>query len=43
MQCPATFSRATNLVLQGLIWKIILAFLDDALVLDKDVRPTYDV
>ena len=31
-----TFSRAMNLVLRGLTWNIILAFRDDALVLDKD-------
>ena len=33
---PATFSRAMNLVLRGLTWNIVLAFLDDALVLGKD-------
>ena len=33
---PATFSRAMNLVLRGLTWNIIMAFLDDALVLSKD-------
>ena len=32
----ATFSRAMNLVLRGLTWNIVLAFLDDALVLGKD-------
>ena len=33
---PATFSWAMNLVLRGLTWNIVLAFLDDALVLGKD-------
>ena len=33
---PATFSWAMNLVLLGLTWNIVLAFLDDALVLGKD-------
>lgn len=30
---PATFSRVINLVLRGLTWKTLLAFLDDILVL----------
>jgi len=30
---PACFSRVVNLVLRGLNWKIVLAFLDDILVL----------
>ena len=33
---PATFSRVMNLVLKGLHWSIVLAFLDDVLVLGKD-------
>ena len=33
---PATFMRAINLVLQGLTWKCVLAYLDDILVLGKD-------
>lgn len=33
---PATFSRAMNVVLRGLTWSIVLAFLDDALVLGSD-------
>jgi len=32
---PATFSRVMNLVLRGLNWNIVLAFLDDVLVLGK--------
>jgi hypothetical protein len=32
---PATFSRVMNLVLRGLHWKTVLAFLDDILVLGK--------
>ena len=30
---PATFSRVINLVLRGLTWKLVLAFLDDILVM----------
>ena len=32
---PATFARVMNLVLRGLSWKTVLAFLDDVLVLGK--------
>ena len=32
---PATFSRVMNLVLRGLTWDIVLAFLDDIIVLGK--------
>ena len=32
---PATFSRVMNLVLRGLNWRIVLAFLDDILVLGR--------
>ena len=32
---PATFSRAMNLVLQGLTWREVLSFLDDILALGK--------
>ena len=32
---PATFSRVLNLILRGLTWKTILAFLDDILVMGK--------
>ena len=34
---PATFSRVMNLVLKGLHWSVVLAFLDDVLVLGTDV------
>ena len=34
---PATFMRAMNLVLRGLTWSVVLAFLDDALVLGNCV------
>ncbi len=34
---PATYARVMNLVLRGLNWKTVLAFLDDILVLGKDV------
>ncbi|XP_056003459.1 uncharacterized protein LOC130046578 [Ostrea edulis] len=39
---PATFSRAMSLVLRGLTWSIVLAFLDDALVLGKDFQGHLD-
>ena len=32
---PATYSRVVNLVLRGLTWKTVLAFLDDILVMGK--------
>lgn len=32
---PATFSRVVNLLLRGLNWKTVLAFLDDILVLGE--------
>ena len=34
---PATYARVMNLVLHGLIWSIVLAFLDDILVLGSSV------
>ena len=33
---PATNARVINLVLRGLNWKVLLAFLDDILVLGRD-------
>lgn len=33
---PSTYSRAINLVMQGLTWKHMLAFLDDMLILGSD-------
>jgi hypothetical protein len=33
---PATYLRAMQLVLRGLTWDIVLAFLDDILVMGKD-------
>jgi hypothetical protein len=39
---PATFSRAMNLVFRGLTWSIVLAFLDDALVLGRDFQSHVD-
>jgi hypothetical protein len=33
---PATYARAMQLVLRGLTWEIVLAFLDDILVMGKD-------
>lgn len=33
---PATFSRVMDLVLKGLHWSVVLAFLDDVLVLGRD-------
>ena len=35
---PSTFSRVMNLVLRGLNWKTVLAFLDDILVLGNTFR-----
>ena len=32
----ATFSRVINLILRGLTWKTVLAFLDDILVMGMD-------
>ena len=34
---PATFSRSISLVLMGLSWKSVIAFLDDAVVLGRDL------
>ena len=34
---PSTFMRAMNLVLRGINWKTVLAFLDDICVLGKTV------
>ena len=33
---PATFSRSISLVLRGLSWKSVIAFLDDVVVLGRD-------
>ena len=35
---PATYARVINLVLRGLNWKTVLAFLDDILVLGKNFK-----
>ena len=35
---PATFQRAVNLVLRGLTWKSVLAYLDDVIVVGKDFQ-----
>ena len=37
-----TVSRVRNLVLPGLTWNIVLAFLDDALVINKDFEDHLD-
>ena len=34
---PATFSRSISLVLRGLSWKSVIAFLDDVVVLGRDL------
>jgi hypothetical protein len=39
---PATFARAMNIVLRGLSWRIILAFLDDMVVLGKSAQQHVD-
>ena len=33
---PATYARVISLVLRGLTWRVVLAFLDDILVLGRD-------
>ena len=33
---PATFSRAVSLVLRGISWKSVIAFLDDVMILGRD-------
>ena len=33
---PTTFSRSVSLVLRGLYWKSVIAFLDDVVVLGRD-------
>ena len=33
---PATVSRSISLVLRGLSWKSVIAFLDDVVVLGRD-------
>ena len=35
---PATFSRAVSLVLRGLSWRSVIAFLDDVVVLGQDFK-----
>lgn len=35
---PATYSRVMNLILRGLLWVIVLAFLDDILILGCSFR-----
>ncbi len=39
---PATYSRVMNLVLRGLTWKTVLAFLDDVVVLGTNFRNHID-
>ena len=34
---PAAFSRSISLVLRGLSWKSVIAFLDDVVVLSRDL------
>ena len=34
---PVTFSRSVSLVLRGLSWKSVIAFLDDVVVLGRDI------
>ena len=37
---PATFQRAMNFMLQGLLWTKVLAYLDDAILLGRDIPDT---
>ena len=39
---PATFMRAMNFVLRGLTWSVVLAFLDDVLILGKSSQEHFD-
>ena len=39
---PSTYARVMNLVLRGLTWKTVLAFLDDILVLGTDFQAHLD-
>lgn len=39
---PATFQRAMNLVLRGLTWKDVLAYIDDVMVLGKSFEEHLD-
>jgi RNA:NAD 2'-phosphotransferase (TPT1/KptA family) len=39
---PATYARVINLVLRGLTWRVVLAFLDDILVLGKTFKDHLD-
>lgn len=39
---PATYARFINLVLRGLTWKVVQAFLDDILVLGRDFATHYE-
>lgn len=39
---PATYSRAMGIILNGLNWNIVLAFLDDVCVLGKSVKDHLD-
>lgn len=39
---PATYARVVNLVLRGLTWKVVLAFLDDMLVLGETIGDHLD-
>ena len=39
---PATYSRALELVLRGLSWRIVLSYLDDVLVLGRTVQEHLD-
>ena len=37
---PATFQRTMNFILQDLLWKKVLAYLDDVVVMGKNVPDT---
>ena len=40
---PATFSRAMDLILRGLTWDIVLAFLDNVVVRGKSFKDHMDI
>ena len=40
---PATYCRVMNLILRGLTWDIVLAFLDDILVMGQDFKSIWKI
>ena len=42
VNAPSTFSRAVGLVMAGLTWEIVLAYLDDLLILGRSTEEHFD-